>query len=208
MFNYVESYKDFISFDIRKALRHVTVSSLYTSYKFRNLLTEGLHRNRIQLLYFHHIFKDEEVNFRRMLEVLSINHKFITHTEAINRILTNDIDKPYVSISFDDGFKNCIQAAEIMNSFGAKGCFFINPRYIENKNIEQLSEFYKKINSPPVELMNWNDIEYLIKNGHELGGHTLSHVNLASTEGDRLYHEIHQGKQMLTDKFGKKKIKR
>ena len=30
--------------------------------------------------------------------------------------------------------------------------------------------------------MDWNDIEYLIENGHEIGSHTIGHINIAKTD--------------------------
>ena len=57
-------------------------------------------RARVQFLYIHHIFKDEENSF----DELFLNyHTFISHSEAVNRVINGHIDKPYISISSDDG---------------------------------------------------------------------------------------------------------
>ena len=38
--------------------------------------------------------------------------------------------------------------------------------------------------------MNWSDIEGLLKDGHEIGGHTMTHVNLAAIGEAEQWYEI------------------
>ena len=79
-----------------------------------------LQKPRVQRLYFHHIFEDEEQKFRNLLKRLAKHHTFISHSEAVARITNNEIDKPYISFSSDDGFKNNLKAAEILKIAGVK----------------------------------------------------------------------------------------
>jgi peptidoglycan/xylan/chitin deacetylase (PgdA/CDA1 family) len=150
-----------------------------------------LQKPRVQFLYIHHIFRDEEVLLRRLLEKLSRHHTFISHNEAINKILTGTIDRPYVCISSDDGLKNNLRAAAILNEFGIKGCFFVCPSMIGENEYEKIKKFtLQQLHLPAVEFMNWNDIEKLQQQGHEIGGHTMSHVNLAKCDHNQLTDEI------------------
>lgn len=141
-----------------------------------------LEKPRIQFLYIHHIFKDEEHKLDLLLKKLSVNHTFISYGDAINKIVENKIDKPYICISSDDGFKNNIAAAKILNEYNAKACFFINPGIVGNDSFLEIEKYCKaKLNFPPVEFMSWKDVEQLQQWGHEIGSHTMNHINVANT---------------------------
>jgi peptidoglycan/xylan/chitin deacetylase (PgdA/CDA1 family) len=165
-----------------------------------------LNKPRIQFLYIHHIFKDEEQHLDDLLKRLSEQHSFISYSDAVYKILTGEIDKPYICISSDDGFKNNIAAAEILNRYDAKACFFINPFIIETRSFTEVKDFCKmRLNFPPVEFMNWNDIESLQKGGHEIGSHTMEHINIAATDNNIFEADCLQTIKILNNKCGEAK---
>ena len=96
---------------------------------------------RVQFLYIHHVFKDEEKPLDILLKRLSRHHQFITYNDAVNKILTGTIDKPYITFSSDDGFKNNLRAAEILNRYDAKACFFINPGIVGETNFDKIKKY-------------------------------------------------------------------
>lgn len=65
-----------------------------------------LDKPRVQFLYIHHIFNDEVNKLDSLLNMLKENHTFISYSEAVERVLKSTIDKPYISLSSDDGFRN------------------------------------------------------------------------------------------------------
>jgi peptidoglycan/xylan/chitin deacetylase (PgdA/CDA1 family) len=145
----------------------------------------ALQKPRVQFLYLHHVFKDEEKKFEELIQTLSKQHKFISYSEAVEKVLQRKIDKPYISISMDDGFKNNIKAAEILKEFNAPCCFFINPEIIgKTSHVEIETYCREKLGIRPIEFMNWNDIELLQKMGHEIGSHTMEHINVGSIDRD------------------------
>ncbi len=100
---------------------------------------------RIQFLYIHHIFKDEEKRLEALLETLSRHHHFASYSASVDMILRGRIDKPYICLSSDDGLKNNTRAADIMDRFGAKACFFICPGIIGEKDPGKLADFQQTI---------------------------------------------------------------
>lgn len=168
-------------FSFRGVARNIALAGLSSIWELKN--TEALLKKpRIQFLYFHHIFNDEAEKFDLLLQELLKHHIFISHSEAVERILTNDIDKPYISLSSDDGFKNNTQAAKIMDRYNIPCCFFINPDFIGITDHKHLARICRsKWHFPPTEVLNWEDVESLMKNGHEIGSHTIDHINIAKT---------------------------
>lgn len=191
---FIEHYKELKAFrtpTFRDRSRIIALDSLSFLFKVGGRTEELLKKPRVQFLYIHHIFKDEEIYLRKLLEGLSRNHFFISYSEAVSRIISGDIDKPYIAISSDDGLKNNRSAAAIMSEYGISACFFICPPMIGEKNFDKIKEFSNaRLHLPPVEFMDWNDVDALLQEGHEIGGHTMSHSNMSTCSVEELEIEI------------------
>ncbi|APQ18505.1 polysaccharide deacetylase family protein [Maribacter hydrothermalis] len=158
---------------------------------------------RVHFLYIHHIFDDEIVNFDLLLKLLSKQHTFLSHSDAIKKVLSGNIDKPYISFSSDDGLKSNLKAAEILNKYGASACFFVNPNSIGIDSIEKAAEFCRtRIDMPPVEFLNWKDLDSLLKQGHEIGAHTMNHEDVAKLTLNEFEDNLNQCKTVLTASCG------
>jgi peptidoglycan/xylan/chitin deacetylase (PgdA/CDA1 family) len=189
---------------LKELLRSTALDLLYNYSRITADLSEAFRKPRIQFLYIHHVFTDEEESFRKLLSFLSKDHIFISYTEAWQRIINNQIDKPYIAFSSDDGMKNNLRASKILESFGATACFFICPDIIDEKNYNSIAAFSKdKLHFPPVEFMSWQDIFDLKKSGHEIGSHTMSHINVSKTDPTKLEYEIGESKRILDTRCGK-----
>lgn len=200
---FATQFKQLYPTDLRKMLRSSGLSVLYGLYKASGQIPPLLFKNRIQFIYFHHVLKEEEDNFHKILQILSRDHNFISYSEAVDRILKGEIDRPYIVISFDDGLKSCLRAAHIMKKYGAKGCFFICPEMVGETGFEKIKEFCAtKLNKPPLEFLSWDDIEKLLKEGHEVGSHTMTHSNLAQLSIQEVQDEIGGSFDALTKKNG------
>lgn len=164
---------------LRGHVRNMALTGLY----YKNILAgmeAELNKPRIQFLYFHHLFKDEEKQLDTLIKRLSKNHEFLSYGDAVQMMLNRSIDKPYIVFSSDDGFKNNLVAADILKSHGISACFFINPGITGVDDFDTIKQHCKsRLNFPPVEFMNWDDIHRLQSQGHEIGSHTMHHTNVA-----------------------------
>jgi len=164
---------------------------------------QHLKKPRVQFLYLHHIFKDEERKLDSLLKILAQDHEFISYNDAVNKVLSGKIDKPYITFSSDDGFKNNLRAAEILNEYNAKACFFINPGITGETNFDKIKQYCNDIlDFPPVEFLSWDEVEILQKYGHEIGSHTMMHMNIAKAEAPAIIADMHETYQILKDKCG------
>ncbi|MHA4808327.1 polysaccharide deacetylase family protein [Flavitalea flava] len=192
--NFVDTYQELKVYKpptARSRLRDLALSTIAGGFGLLHDQKELFRKPRIQFLYIHHVFRDEEKSLAVLLEYLSRDHHFISYSEAVNRILKSDIDKPYICISSDDGLKNNLAAASILNDFNAKACFFICPSIIDERDPEKAGEFARvRLHFPPVEFLTWKEVEFMQKQGHEIGAHTLSHINIAATPQAALEEEI------------------
>jgi peptidoglycan/xylan/chitin deacetylase (PgdA/CDA1 family) len=171
-------------------------------------MASALSKERVQFLYLHHVVKDEADSFRLLLRaLLNTGHRFIAYSEAVERVLKGNIDGgPHVSFSFDDGLKSCLRAARIMSEFGAKGCFFVCPSMIGETDPQKVEEFcFKRLNKPPMEFLSWEDVGTLLEEGHEIGAHTMTHLNLAEIPIDQMQEQIGGSFDALAERVGKPK---
>lgn len=202
----IRNYSDIKNLSTRGFLRGVALSFLAASYKLSGRLDSSLTRNRVQFLYFHHVFKDEEEPFRKLLSMLSKTHRFLSYSDAVDKILNGKIDAPYLCFSFDDGFKNCVRAANILKDYGVKGCFFLCTSIIDETEPEKIKRYCSEVlHLPPVEFLSWKDAEYLVKEGHEIGSHTVSHANLGKVSNQEVQDEIINSYDLLKERIGKTK---
>lgn len=139
----------------------------------------------------------------QLLEDLSKHHVFISYSDAVNKIINGKIDKPYLVFSSDDGLKNNIRAAEILSEFGAKSCFFINPSIIGENDIQKIKSFCDdRLIFPLVEFLTWKDVEYIQSLGHEIGSHTMDHINIAEVNEDIIRQDMEMTYNIIREKCG------
>lgn len=187
---------------IRTVVREMALTGLSLRIKLPDA-NKVFEKPRVQFLYIHHVFDDEIHNFDKLLNELSLHHTFISYSEAVQKILTGKIDKPYISISSDDGFKNNLRASKVLEKYNVKGCFFINPDTIGMKDYSKIKTFCKEqLNFPPIEFMDWNDIHELLSKGHEVGSHTIGHVNVAATNLKEVEDNLYRSYEIITKKCG------
>ena len=169
--------------------------------------TEGfagaLSSPRVHFPYFHAVPPREEGSFRRYIEALQIDHTFISYTDGVERVLRGPIDKPYVALSFDDGFLSNVRAAEILEDYGISGCFFIPPGFIETSlSVAEAMDhfgFSAGIDEPA---MSWADLERMKSAGHEIGNHTFAHPTISSMAPQQAVDEINRAAERIRSVLG------
>ena len=204
MTEFTETYtavKQFQGKGFRHYARHVALSVL----SFPERLIKDT-RPRVQFLYIHHVFKDEENSFRAMLQALSHEYSFVSYSEAVNKVVTGNIDRPYLSISSDDGFQNNLTAGRILGEMGISGCFFLNPGLVSETNVQKIKQHcFEKLEFPPVAFLNWQEVGLLQEMGHEIGGHTLYHERVLGRSMDGFAADCEKSREQITHYCGEPK---
>ena len=115
---------------------------------------------------------------------------------------------PPVLLTFDDGrASNYAVAAPMLESIGTRGLFFVVPEFIGLKGAAARDFYYSHIDIRGVAPagreeewtpMNPEQLLDLVRRGHTVGNHTLSHVNLANLSPAELRDQVAGGSDKIS----------
>lgn len=126
---------------------------------------------------------------------LSILKRFGYRTPDLDSIT---FDRREVILTFDDGYKDFLEnALPIIKQYGFKAVMFVVVDFVGSYNHWD----WQKLNVKKP-LMDWQDINYILKQGVEIGSHTLTHPSLREIDIKEAEREIEFSKKKLEDKLG------
>ena len=187
---------------LRAVARHGALDALAATWKMRGRTDKALSTPRVHFPYLHAVPPQEEDDFRRLLRDLAHTHTFVSYSEAVDKTLSGQIDKPYVAFSFDDGFASNVRTAAILEEFGAVGCFFVATGFIGVPTLPEARDFFGYSGGIDEHAMTWTDLENLKGRGHEIGNHTYSHRQISAITPDQAVEQIGRGAEMLRERLG------
>ena len=161
----------------------------------------------IRFPYYHHVFDDERLGFARQLQWMRRHGEFIGFEDAVALLASGQpIGGRYFCVSFDDGFKSCVEnALPILTEHGATAAFFLPTRYVGTdiaRDRDLLLHFYAG-QKTLMEFMNWNDCHRLADAGMTIGSHTHGHAVLASLDAAAVTAELTRSKETIERELGR-----
>jgi len=153
-----------------------------------------------------------KVRFENLIEWMLKHYSPISPSQLSEVMEKPELYKqgPYVLFTFDDGLKNNLQTARYLSSKGIHAVYFVVPEFIDATNSE---EYYLKNIRPfpdrrvdctnaDVTAMSWEEVNELLKLGHTIGSHTMTHRLHAEMKEKEIRTEIIQCKIFLEEKLG------
>lgn len=150
--------------------------------------------NRVQFASMHNVSHRQFDHLRAILDFLSREFTVISYSQAVDRVLNSRIDGQYLALSFDDGHKRWRDVSDTLRSYGMSACFFVCPGIID-----------RNCQSGEPKSLTWDDVDYILASGHEIGGHTSNHVDLGKTESSEIEDEIGGCYAALKSRTGQQK---
>jgi len=127
--------------------------------------------------------------FKEHVEFVSENYNVLTMTEAFERFQKSELSEDTVVFTFDDGLKTALDAADILESHGARGTF-----YVISGLLGELHEGQR--------VLETSEVKELHDSGHEIGSHTVSHRHLTHYRSKHVGNEVIESKSVLEDLIG------
>ncbi len=186
----------------RRVARHGALDLLSLSWQATGRTETAVSTPRVHFPYLHAVPEHEEGRFRSLLEWLARTHTFIGYSEAVDRVLTGRVDKPYVAFSFDDGFASNVRTARLLEEYDATGCFFVVTDFLGIPTLSEAREFFGYVQAIDEPAMTWSEVEDLKARGHEIGNHTRTHRQVSDLSHDRMVDEIGTAADTLRSRLG------
>lgn len=115
------------------------------------------------------------------------------------------IDKINILFTFDDGYQSWVDVClPLMTRHGVLGVFFINSGLLDLHGDKQVDEVYvpRRLRLEPKLTLSWEGASMLAKAGHEFGGHTVGHFDLATKSTIELPKEIMDDQKRIGEQLG------
>ena len=186
----------------RQSVRHVALDGLSATWNSTGRLADALSRPRVHFVYLHDLPPADEPRFRSLVGQLAQTHTLVSYSEAVDRVRDGRIDSPYLCFSFDDGFLSNLRAAHILKEHGTTACFFIPTGFVGTRTVAQARAYFRTAHGVNEPAMTWSDLESLKSQGHEIGSHTVNHLDLAMLSQDQVVDEIEGSSEILSSRFG------
>jgi peptidoglycan/xylan/chitin deacetylase (PgdA/CDA1 family) len=121
------------------------------------------------------------ISFVLLYGTLQLELDLQLHAQSASESLTKD---KIVVLNFDDGRKTQFTHAKpVLDKYGFKATFYIVRNYVENKP----------------GFMNWKEVTQLYEEGHDIGSHSMDHIDLSKLSKKDLKFEIGKSKECLED---------
>lgn len=169
-----------------------------------------------RILTFHDVRASEYESFERLIDYLLEAHGIITPAEAELRLtgemgVSNERRIPCL-LTFDDGFESNVRLArDILSKRRLTAIFFVCPELIDlplekhrGAILRYIYEgFVSEAHVPEsAKFMSWEDARELVRLGHKVGSHTLTHSRLSSLNGEDQRREIVDSADRLEKMLG------
>ena len=97
---------------------------------------------------------------------------------------------PVVSFTFDDFPRTALTVGgHILETFGSRGTYYTATSLMNNSN--HLGDLFRR-----------EDLDALLRDGHELASHTFSHVSCRSVSSSKFRVEVEKGRRAIEDLTG------
>ena len=155
----------------------------------------------IPVLMYHSISSDNNKisvpvsNFNKQMRLM---HSLGYKGYSLNKINLKTSKKKFV-ITFDDGYENIFtEAMPILKKLNFSAtCFIVNKKIGNFNDWDKNKKNYRK-----KKLMNRKQIKNWIKNGFEIGSHTMDHYNLKSLSNNQKKNQILKPKKFFKTNYG------
>jgi peptidoglycan/xylan/chitin deacetylase (PgdA/CDA1 family) len=101
-----------------------------------------------------------------------------------------------VAITFDDSYRDNLEAGQFLHGLGLPATFFVPTGFV---GTERVFDWDRAL--PRLPNLTWEDVRELVRLGHEIGSHTVNHVNLGVVTDDQARTELVTSRVVLEDRL-------
>ncbi len=195
--------------EIAKRAAYKGYSLLRASAKAKKLATRDA--QRVSILCYHRVddrLKDNVTlgleQFDRQIGLLKQRYEVVRADAIVRGEIDRSGDRPIVAVTFDDGYlDNYTNARPILNKHGVPATFFVSTGIVGTDR-EFQHDVEKNVRGLPN--MSWDQIRELHADGHEIGAHTINHVNIARVDQATAEQELTESLARVRQEIGVQEV--
>jgi peptidoglycan/xylan/chitin deacetylase (PgdA/CDA1 family) len=100
--------------------------------------------------------------------------------------------KKTISFTFDDGYKNNLEAIKILNKYGFSGTIFVCSDFINSPPIKQKTNLYKNR-----EFLSEDDLIEITELGSEIASHGTNHSNFNHLTNEEIKYQLIESRKKI-----------
>jgi peptidoglycan/xylan/chitin deacetylase (PgdA/CDA1 family) len=104
-----------------------------------------------------------------------------------------------VAVTFDDCYRDNLFAARVLTKYGLPASFFVPTAFVGTDHV-----FPWDRHLPRMANLTWDEVREMAHMGHEIGSHTVNHVNLGTASYQEARTELFDSKAVLEKQLGRK----
>jgi hypothetical protein len=193
------------------AIKTITKAALCALYKYSGVLClqESLARARgrsfASVLLFHRITDAIPVDgltvctarFRRICRMLRRGFRVVPLAEVIRVARSGrTIPARTVAITFDDCYRDNLDAARTLAEHGLPATFFIPTAFVGTDHVFDWDRAL-----PRMPNLTWDEVRAIIRMGFDIGSHTVAHADLGAVGVDQARRELTESKRVLEEQL-------
>jgi peptidoglycan/xylan/chitin deacetylase (PgdA/CDA1 family) len=195
-------------------MKKMLKAALFAMYKYsgipqvQELLSRWRYGSFMSILLFHRVTDEVPEDgitvgtqrFRKICAMLRRQFNVVPLAEVFRLARAGEKFPPRtVAITFDDSYRDNLAAARVLAEFGLPACFFVPTGYVETELQYPWDRDLKKL-----ENLRWHELREIVRLGHEIGGHTVTHPNMAEVSDEQARFELVEAKRVLEEKLGQR----
>jgi len=165
--------------------------------------------DELLVLCMHSTPHDRKAEFQALLDFIFKHFRPLNPSQLKDYFHGKLKEGPYVLFTFDDGLKNNLMAAELLESRDVRAIFFIVPDFIEASHKETYyrthirSSIDATVDHEPADFtpMSVTELKRLLSHGHFIESHTMSHLLRSTSEKDAVEREVSSSKNWILEKL-------
>lgn len=133
--------------------------------------------------------------FRRFCGLMRDRFHVVSLAELHRILQTGQAPPPRtVAITFDDCYRDNLFAARVLAEHGLPATFFLPSKYVGTDHVFEWDKGLRRMDN-----LSWDEAKEMVRLGHEIGSHTVSHADLGAIDPDEARIELHDSKRTLEE---------
>jgi peptidoglycan/xylan/chitin deacetylase (PgdA/CDA1 family) len=195
-------------------LKKLTKSALCAAYLYsgaahaQEWLQRRAGRQFMTILLFHRVTDQipedgltvSTARFRALCAMLRRRFRVVPLAEVFDLLRSGRPMPPRtVAVTFDDCYRDNLFAARVLTEYGLPASFFVPTAFVGTDHI-----FPWDRRLPRMANLTWDDVREMVRMGHEIGSHTVNHVNLGTASYEEARTELFESKAVLEKQLDRK----